>query len=229
MAGRGAERPYKTKIYHPFNWRSWQDFGSGQLGDFGCHILDPIFMALDLTAPSTVRAEAPPCNREVWTDKATVYYEFPGTSRTAGESLRLTWSDGQGALPSHSVLGLDPSLPLPLAGSLLQGELGSLLIPHYDIPRLLPAEKFQDFKLPEIASGDHYVAWADACRGEVKTTSHFDYAGPLTEAVLLGTIAIRTPGETLEWDPAALKIKNSPAADAMLTKPYRQGWEVKWT
>ena len=157
-----------------------------------------------------------------------MYYEFPGTARTAGKSLRLTWSDGLGSRPSHEALGVDPNFALPGSGSLLQGELGSLLIPHYDLPTTIAGEKFQDFKLPDVGSVDHYVSWADACRGEGKTTSHFDYAGPLTEAVLLGTIAIRLPGETLQWDPEALKIISSPAADALLTKQYRQGWEVKW-
>ena len=75
---------------------------------------------------------------------------------------------------------------------------------------------------------DHYVAWADACRGEGKTTSHFDYAGPLTETVLLGTIAIRVPGETLKWDAAAMKVTNSAKANGLLRKAYRKGWEPTW-
>jgi hypothetical protein len=75
---------------------------------------------------------------------------------------------------------------------------------------------------------DHYVGWANACRGEGKTTSHFDYAGPLTETVLLGTVAIRVPGETLKWDAAAMKVTNSATADALLRKKYRKGWEPTW-
>jgi hypothetical protein len=82
--------------------------------------------------------------------------------------------------------------------------------------------------MPEPGERDHYVSWADACRGEGKTTSNFDYSGPLTEAVLLGTVAIRTAGEKLAWDPSALKITNSTAANDLLTKPYRAGWEIKW-
>jgi predicted dehydrogenase len=227
--GVAPVRPFKTKIYHPFNWRARQDFSNGQLGDFGCHILDPVFMALELTAPKTIRAEAPPINREVWTKSATVFYEFPGTPRTASDSLRLTWYEGEGAKPSYEALGIPSSVALPGSGSVLKGEKGTLIIPHVDMPKLLPGEKFADYKMPEVGGVDHYVQWADACRGEGKTTSHFDYSGPLTEAVLLGTVAIRTPHETLQWDAAGLKIANSPEANALLTKHYRPGWEVKWS
>jgi predicted dehydrogenase len=89
--GVAPVRPYKSKIYHSFNWRAWQDFSNGQLGDFGCHILDPVFLALGLTAPISVRAMAPPINREVWTRRATVGYIFPGTARTISKRLHLTW------------------------------------------------------------------------------------------------------------------------------------------
>ena len=82
--------------------------------------------------------------------------------------------------------------------------------------------------MEKVPGVDHYVSWADACRGVGTTTSNFDYAGPLTETVLLGTIAIRTRGETLKWDAAALKVTNSPAADALLRKTYRKGWEPAW-
>src|SRR5581483_7037251 len=89
--GVAPPRPFKATIYHPFNWRAWQDFANGQLGDFGCHIMDSVFMALELTSPKSIRAEAPPINREVWTKSSTVEYIFPGTPRTAGDTLHLTW------------------------------------------------------------------------------------------------------------------------------------------
>lgn len=224
--GVAPVRPYKSRIYHPFNWRAWQDFSNGQLGDFGCHILDPVFMALELTAPKSVRAEAPPINRETWTRSSIVRYEFPGTARTAGPTLPLTWYDGDGAKPPRDALDLPTGFALPPAGSVLIGEAGSLVVPHVAMPQLLPAEKFADVKLPEVGGRDHYVSWADACRGEGTTTSAFEYSGPLTEAVLLGTVAIRVARETLQWDAAGLRIVNSPAANALLTKPYRRGWEV---
>jgi predicted dehydrogenase len=224
--GVAPERPYKEKIYHPFSWRHWQDYSNGQLGDFGCHILDPVFMALELTAPTTISAKAPPINRETWTDSATVFYDFPGTRHTAGSTIRVTWFDGEGFSPPRDLLGVSESVKLPGAGSVLIGEKGSLLVPHVAMPKLLPEEKFADFRLPEVPQRDHYVSWADACRGQDKTNSHFGYAGPLTEAVLLGTIAIRLPGETLQWNSAELRITNNSQAHGMLTKQYRKGWEI---
>src|SRR5262249_49930782 len=94
--GVAPEPPYKAKQYHPWSWRAWQDFSNGQLGDFGCHILDPVFMALGLTAPVSVQAESSPLPREAWYRWSVVRYEFPGTERTAGERLSLTWYDGEG-------------------------------------------------------------------------------------------------------------------------------------
>jgi predicted dehydrogenase len=226
--GVAPKRLYKARLYHSFNWRAWQDFSNGQLGDFGCHILDPVFLALGLTAPTTVRAEAPAINREVWTKRSTVHYQFPGTEHTTGKTLALTWYDGEGHLPPAEAHGLPKSYKMPEAGSVLVGEKGSLVIPHVQMPKLFPAEKFAGFKMEVLPEVNHYTSWADACRGEGKTTSHFGYAGPLTETVLLGTIAIRVRGETLRWDSAGLKIPGSETANGLLTKRYRKGWEPAW-
>ncbi len=226
--GVAKERPYKARIYHSFNWRAWQDFSNGQLGDFGCHILDPVFMALGLTAPLTVKAESSPLSKEVWYKWSVVHYEFPGTERTAGKTLKVTWHDGEGKQPSHEALGLKADFKLPGAGSLLIGEKGSLLIPHVAMPRLLPDEQFAKFQIEKVPSVDHYVGWADACRGVGKTTSHFGYSGPLTETILLGTVAMRMPGETLKWDAAKMVVSNSENATTLLRKRYRKGWEPHW-
>src|SRR3954447_11928399 len=226
--GAAPERPYKEKIYHPFNWRAWQDFSNGQLGDFGCHILDPVFLALDLSAPLTVKADAPPLPDEVWTRSSRVEYVFPGNDRIAGETLKLTWSDGEGAFPSREALGLPEGFTLPRAGSVLIGEEGSLLIPHFAQPKFFPESRFADRPIEPLPSLDHYVSWVDACRGEGVTTSPFGYAGPLTESVLLGTVAIRVPGKELAWDSSRLAITNEPAADALVKKSYRSGWEPAW-
>jgi predicted dehydrogenase len=226
--GVAPERPYLPKIYHSFNWRAWQDFSNGQLGDFGCHILDPVFMALKLTAPLTIKADAPPINREVWTKSSTVSYEFPATEMTAGKTIKVTWYDGEGHFPPREALGLPESYKLPGSGSVLVGEKGSLVIPHVAMPQLFPEEKFADYKIEVVPSRDHYVSWADACRGEDHTTSHFDYAGPLSETVLLGSIAIRLPGQTLSWNADKLELGGSPHAQGLLTKSYRAGWQPKW-
>src|SRR6185369_2639670 len=92
--GAAPERPYAPEVYHPFKWRDWQDFGSGALGDFACHILDPVFTALDLTAPKTILAEHQGFNPELWPGPETVTYLFPSTKYTVGETIKVVWRDG---------------------------------------------------------------------------------------------------------------------------------------
>jgi predicted dehydrogenase len=225
--GCAAERPYKKDVYHPFNWRAWLNFGSGRLGDFGCHILDPVFMALGLTAPSSVVAESPPINHAMWTHRSKVSYVFPGTDRTAESVVPLTWYDGDDNPPPHAHLGVPSSYELPNAGSALVGTQGTLVIPHVAEPKLFPVEKYQNITFTE-EDRNHYISWVHACLGDGETTSHFNYASPLTETVLLGLIAIRRSGEKLVWNPDKLVIENSQEANAMLKKQYRRGWEPAW-
>ncbi len=227
--GVAPERPFKEALYHPFNWRGWQDYGTGQLGDFGCHILDPVFKSLKLGAPTSIKASAPSLMPDTWTDRATVRYQFPGTEYTLDSTIRLTWYDEVGVSPNLELLrDLPANYKLPNAGSVLLGEKGTLVIPHVAMPKLFPEEKFPKEAIPIVQEVDHYVQWADACRGEGQTTSHFDYAAPLTEAVLLGTIGIRFPEVELLWDAKALEIINHSKAQTRLHKPYRNGWEPTW-
>ncbi|MFZ4732070.1 MAG: Gfo/Idh/MocA family protein [Pirellulales bacterium] len=236
--GVADTRPFQPEIYHPFNWRAWQEFANGQLGDFGCHILDPVFMALGLTAPLSVRAEATPMNREVWYTKSTVRWLFPGTARTAGPTIEVTWYDGQGHKPALDVLGLTAAdLPagkdgaegtLPNSGSVLIGTTASLVVPHVGMPYYVPAQRFADVTIEAEPARDHYTSWIDAIRGTDQTTSHFGYAGPLTETVLLGTIAIRHPGAVLGWDADAMALTGAAGASGLLTKGYRGGWQPAW-
>jgi len=225
--GVAPERPYKDKIYAPFNWRAWQDFSSGQLGDFGCHILDPVFSALKLSAPKTIVAESTPMNSEVWMKSCTVSYQFPGNELTAGPSLPVTWYDGEGKMPTHEKLGLPKETKLPGSGSALLGDKGTLLIPHVAPPQLL-GEKVKDTKIEMEEHRNHYTDWAHACLGDGKATSNFDYSGPLTETVLLGIVASRLAGEALTWGAAEGLVKDNSKANSLLTKPYRKGWEPKW-
>lgn len=227
--GVAPERPYRAGLYHPRNWRGWQAYGTGQLGDFGCHILDPAFKSLKLRPPTRLTVQAPELLPKTWTDRCTVYYEFPGTEYTQGATLPVTWYDAVGATPPRESLGDIPAdYQLPAAGSVLVGDKGSMVLPHVAMPQLFPEEKFPARELPVIEGVDHYTQWADACLGNAQTTSHFDYAGPLTEAVLLGTIGIRFPEQELTWDAEALKITNHPPANEWLTKAYRKGWEPAW-
>jgi predicted dehydrogenase len=223
--GTAPMRPYAVDVYHPFKWRDWQDFGSGALGDFGCHILDPVFTALGISTPNTVKAEHEGTNHEVWPGPETVTYVFRGTELTAEETLTVIWRDG-GLRPPRELAQLPDGVDLPGAGSLFVGEAGTMVLPHVDMPQLYPVEKFQDFKQPEETDLNHWHVWVDAIMAGTKTSDGFHYAGPLTEAVQLGNVAARLPGRELQWDAEGLKVTNVAEANALLTKTYREGWEV---
>ncbi len=225
--------------YHPFVWRDWQDFGGGALGDFGCHILDPVFTALGLNAPLTVTARNSGINRHIWPVNEEVEYVFPGNELTADKTLKVTWSDG-GLRPDRKKARMPADLELPKSGSLFIGEEGNLVLAHVAGPRLYPTENFQGFKYPKEEGRNHWHVWVDACLEGKKTSDGFHYAGPLSETVQLGNVATRfcTRGPidsrtgdplnpvTLEWDAANLRFTNAPEADALLTKTYREGWAI---
>ena len=224
--GAAAERPFAADVYHPFKWRDWQDFGSGGLGDFGCHVLDPVFTALGITAPTSILAENAGTTSEVWPGPETLYYEFPGNDRTAGATIKVTWRDG-GLKPPRDLAQLPDGVELPPAGSMFIGEGGVMILPHVGKPGLYPQEKFSGYKMPEVTGANHWHDWVDASMAGTKTTDGFDYAGPLSETVQLGNVAARLPGQKLDWDTAAMKITNVEAANKMLTKSYRKGFEVE--
>ncbi len=211
--------------YHPGNWRKRLDFGTGTFGDMGCHIYDPVFKALALTAPLTVRSEGPAPNAHSWAVDAVIPYVFPGTPYTEGKTVNVTWYDGK-ARPPKEVQALLGATPFPDQGSIFLGTNGVMLLPHIGMPVLLPEDKFENLELPKITGDNHWHQWVEACLGKGTPDANFDYAGPLTEAVLLGSVATRFPKTTLEWDAAAVKFKNVPAANAHVRRTYRKGWEV---
>jgi hypothetical protein len=230
--GTAPVRPYKHGVYHPTWWRGWRDFGVGWLGDMGCHIVDTPYRALKLDAPVRIRAEVEPAWRdtpsrrtETWPTWQIVHYTFPGTELTAGNTLELTWSDGDKYPPDHVRRHIDKH-EFPKQGSLLLGEAGTLLLPHVGGPQLFPAKKFKGYPRPKLAPRNHYHHWVDACLDKAKTVAGFDYAGPLTEVILLGTVALRCPDKELAWDAEQMKITNLPAANRYLRRRYRTGWKV---
>lgn len=223
--GPSPMRGYVPDAYHPFVWRDWQDFGSGALGDFGCHVFDPVFTALDLTAPLTVRAEHAGTNKEVWPGPERVYYTFPGTKFTVPQ-LPVTWYDGK-LQPPRELAQMPPELKMPGGGSLFIGELGNMVLPHVAGPRLYPLEKFQTYPYPKDVVGlNHRHVWIDHIFSGEKTSDGFHYAGPLAETVQLGNVAARFPGLSVEWDATNMKIAANPDAEKLLTKEYRKGFEV---
>jgi len=222
--GVGTPASYIADYYHPGNWRKRLEFGTGTFGDMGCHIYDPVFGALALTAPLSVRAEGPGPASGNWAINAIVKYVFPGTAYTEGKTVAVTWYDGD-ERPPQEIQALIEGRTLPDQGSILVGTKGVMLIPHVAFPALFPQTDFRDFKLPEIAKKDHYHEFVNAIRGQGSTSTAFSYAGPLSETVLLGSLATRFPNTTLEWDSAKVRFKNEPAANVFLRRKYRAGWK----
>jgi len=224
--GPTAERPYSEGV-HPFNWRKFWDYGTGALGDFGCHYMDLPHWALDLRGPSAVEAEGPPFDPVTTPEWCIVKYEHP--ARGNRPPVKLTWYDS-GLKPVLAGILKVNGKPLGevfKSGQLFIGSEG-MLVSDYSKHVLLPEEKFADFKRPEQSipkSLGHHREWVEAIKTGGPTTCNFDYSGALTESVLLGTIAYKT-GRRIEWDAANLKITNIPSAQDLVHKEYRKGWTL---
>jgi predicted dehydrogenase len=212
--------------YHPGNWRRRLDFGTGTFGDMGCHIFDPVFKAVGLTSPVSVRSEGAAPNAHSWATNAVIKYVFPQTPFTVPGNIPVTWYDGNKRPPAE-VVALLEGRELPDQGSVVIGTDGVLIVPHVAMPILLPDAKFKGFKRPEVKGANHWHQFVDAVRGVGKTSANFDYAGPLTEAVLLGSVATRFPQTTLEWSGKKLKFTNVKEANQFVGRRYRKGWETK--
>jgi predicted dehydrogenase len=220
--GPAPERPYHPD-YVPRNWRRWWDFGGGTLGDMGCHLMDLPFWALGLQTPTAVEAEGPPVHSETAPGSLTVRYDFP--ARGAQPPVRLTWYHGDE--PPAALLAAHGMTEPKGAGVLFIGQAGALFA-DYGARKLLPLEKFADFHAPPKTIPDsigHHAEWIAACKTGAPTTCNFDYAGALTEAVLLGNVAYRV-GQRIEWDAPNLRITNVPDAARFLRREYRAGWTL---
>jgi predicted dehydrogenase len=226
-----ATRPFiGNEYYHPVNWRKRLDFGTGTFGDMGCHIFDPVFTSLGLTAPISVRSEGTAPNQWNWALNSHIEYIFPGTPYTADSTLKLTWYDGD-QKPPADVLALLEGDERPNTGSIFVGTQGTMVLPHWSRPLLYPDKRFKDFKYPDIPSGDHWGEFIEACLGKARTAAAFTYAGPLTEAVLLGGVASRFPKTTLRWNAPGLEFDLADA-NRFIARTYREGWNVRglsWT
>jgi hypothetical protein len=231
--GPAPYRPYHP-AYLPFVWRGWWDFGTGALGDFGCHFLTGSFRALKLGHPTSVEAastgaggvhevwesrESARVNSETYPLASIVRYEFP--ARGDMPPVRLTWYDG-GLLPPRPE-ELEPGRPMGVNNALFIGEKGKIMG-----GRLIPYSKMKEYQQPPKTlprSIGHYEEWIEACKGGKPTGSNFEFAGLMTEVILLGNIAIRV-GEKLNWDGANMKITSSTKANEYIHREYREGWSL---
>jgi hypothetical protein len=227
-------RPYHP-AYHPLKWRAWLEFGTGPLGDMGCHILDPAFWALELGPLQSVEATSthydPAVASETYPRASIVRYAFP--ARGTRPPVKLTWYDGRLLPPIPP--GLEPGRPLPGSGALLIGDKGTILHGSHgaDGVRLIPETRMQEYKRPpktlRRVTGGHEGDWIRACKegpNGVPPCSTFEYGGALTEMVLLGVLAIRMKDQRLEWDSQNLRFTNNASANELLRIQYREGWTL---
>jgi predicted dehydrogenase len=231
--GVRAERPFiGNGWYHPGSWRKRLDFGTGTLGDMGCHIYDPVFAALELTAPISVQSDGPAPNAHSWPMQSIIRYVYPRTAHTEGETLQVVWYDGTQRPPEEvQALAMEPAegqaspKKLPEQGSIFIGTEGVMLLPHVGMPQF--RGKAIDSAKTEPAEGqNHYHQFVEAVLGNGTPSANFDYAGPLTEAVLLGTVAMRFPQTKLAWDAGQMRFTNVEAANEHVRRAYRSGWEI---
>jgi predicted dehydrogenase len=209
--GPAKKRPY-SPAYLPFKWRGWQDFGTGAFGDMGCHIMDMPFYTLKLREPDTVEASSTRVYDETYPERTQVRYTFP--SRGDRPGITFTWYSGG------------------MQGIILVGDKGALMAGnHASDPRIYPLslmKKFKDApkKYPRVRTS-HHMSWVNACKKDDPTApaSSFDYAVPLTETVLLGTVAILAQ-KPLEWDGDRMKVTNVPDANRYVKDDYRRGWSL---
>jgi predicted dehydrogenase len=238
--GPAPARPYRHDpadrwggLYCPFNWRGWWDFGCGALGDMACHDLDPVYWAMEPGYPTTVElvGTEPFGDAEMYAKASTVRFEYP--ARGDRPAFSMYWYDGGRKPPRPD--DLEPETELTNQGAVYIGTKGTMIaLPVARAePRLLPKERQEAYGTPEQqverSTDGHHGEWYKACIGEMPydhPKSNFSYAGPFTETVLLGCIAQRIGGR-LEYDGAAQRITNNEAANALINKDYRRGWEFK--
>ncbi|MGB3618714.1 MAG: Gfo/Idh/MocA family oxidoreductase [Catalinimonas sp.] len=227
FVGPAAYRPYH-EAYHPFGWRGWTDWGVGAIGDMGAHLIDHPYWALDLDAPDTVSVTSTPFNGESYPLATMTTYTFPKKGQRP--ALKMVWYDGGLQPPFAEVLQVEK---LDWGGGVLMiGDGGMLLHDTYGKnPRLLPsAERMQDFKAPKQTYArvetSHEMDWVRAVQENRQPSSPFSYAGPLTETMLLGVVALHAPNRVLNWDSAQMTFTNAPELNEHIKREYREGWAL---
>lgn len=229
--GVAKMRPYIAREFHPSNWRKRIGYGTGTLGDMGCHIYHPWCAGLNMPATLSVTSHGPaPVDADSWPLNAKVHHRMKGNELTDGD-FDFTWYDGTQLPPAEVAAAVGGVENVPKSGSVVIGTTGALAIPHGGggKPILYRDGKPSEEAIEELPNDNHHQNWVDAIRGasSEKPRANFSYAGPMTETVLLGTVAMRLPGTELKWNAEAGKFEGNEAANAMIHDTYREGWEVK--
>jgi predicted dehydrogenase len=218
--GPAEERPYHP-TYCPYGWRFWWDFGTGETGNWGCHILDIPFWALDLKYPGQVEGSGPPVDPDRSPRSLTTKFIFPASGNRP--EVALHWYHAAQGPEILRELGLSESGN----NTLFIGTEGMLLC-GFGKHKLLPEDEFADYQPPPRSIPDSpgfYEEWLSACKGGEPATCSFAYSGPLTETVLLGNVAYRASA-SFQWDAETLSVTGNDEAARLLRTPYRNGWQV---
>jgi predicted dehydrogenase len=223
--GPAPERPYVGGIYHPFKWRGWWDFGCGALGDIACHSMDAAFWALDLGMPDSITAESSPVNDESAPKWSIVTYQFP--ARGDMPPVKVIWHDGNKKPSRPKDLESHRKILGGIGGQLIFGDKGTIMANTYcSGPRIIPESKMQAYERPPKTlprSPGHMRDFVRGCKGGPAPCANFDFAGPLTEMVLLGNLAVRS-GKPIEWDGEKMKVTSAPEANKYVMREPRKGW-----
>ncbi len=222
--GPAPERPYSPGV-HPFTWRKFWDYGTGRLGDFGCHYLDLVHWALGLSQPSQIQAQGPRFNPVSPPSWLTVNYQYSESNQN--RAIDVTWHGGQKPKFLRTLRDAEGQ-PIDWgSGQLFTGTEG-MILSNYSKHLVLRNGAAVGFDRPEKSiprSVGHHREWTQAIRTQAPTTCNFDYAGNLTQAVLLGTVAFQAD-ERLRWDPREGALLQGDRARGLLHKEYRAGWEL---
>ena len=221
--GVATERPFIKGYYHPGNWRKRRDFGTGTLGDMGCHMFSGWFRALALNSILSVKSTGPAAGKDNWAINGKVEYTFKGTQYTAAETVPVTWYDGNQRPPQEIIAQIGGKSPDQ--GSIYIGTDGILVAGHMSTPMLYPREKFPNNRPAKLEPRNHYHDFLDCVKSGKQASANFDYASPMTEAVLLGCLSSVFPNQALKWDTEKLVFPDNEAATKLVRRNYREKWE----
>jgi predicted dehydrogenase len=228
--GPAQYRPYHP-AYLPSAWRGWVPFGNGTVGDWTCHVVDPVFWALDLGLPKTIQAQVKNYDFKTQGDAFPkgdiITYEFAAKGNRG--PITMHWYSGTERIPQPPELESDEKAVR--TGAVVLGDKGTIVYGSHGAAgvRILPQSKMDAYKRPAKTIPrvkEHHQDWLQAIRNGTKADSDFSYGGPLTEIAMLGVIAIKMAGTKLQWDAEAMRFTNSPEANQYLNPPYRSGWSL---
>jgi len=228
--GPAKYRKYNP-MYAPGKWRGWMPFGSGTIGDWICHVVDPSFWALDLGAPTSIQAEAddydPKKHADTFPAGSVITFHFPAKGKRG--PVKLLWHSGSRPIPRPD--DLEAGRKVPETGAIVIGDKGKIMHGSHGAGsvRIFPEAKMKEYKLPEETIPrvrGHHQDWLQAIKDGGKPGSNFDYGGPLTELARLGIIAMQMLGRKLEWDSENMRFTNCDEANQYINPPYRQGWTL---